>query len=257
MNELQNQLSKLLEKKKKHQFSLKELNDSIKELKNYRDKENARVKEYKKLRSEALKKVNELHKKLSSLQKHFEVGEDSNYFALKKDYDALNWKYQTEVFSPRVEKRIVAELDELERRMLASKEAKQAKQKLSKIYKKLKKARAEANHYHEMVVNHARESEKHHQALLKLYDRKDAIKERLKEFDAEINSIKRQLNERYAKIKKEGKQAKEEMQEYKRMKDNAYRKKLKKKAAEALEKFKKGKKVTIEELALIEEFKLG
>ena len=256
MKELKNQLKKLFEKKKKHQAILKKLGHDISHIRTLRDKENEKVKGYKRLRSDALKKVSKLSKKLFEFQNKLNISNVSDYYKLKKEYEALEWKYQTEVFSPRVEKKIVAELDELERRMLVSKEVRQARKEFSKIRNELKKARDEANNFHELVVQHANESEKHHKELLKLYSSRDSAKEKLKELDNEINLVKSKLDEEYSKIKKENKQVKKELSDYKKKKDEKQRQKLRKRAVEALEKLKKGKKVTIEEFALIEEFGL-
>ena len=256
MNDLKKQLSKLFDRKSKYKQKLREINAEAKQVKKIRDKENEKVKEYKKLRNEIVKEISEISKQLKSIQIVRDNGEESTYSKLKKEYDSLNWKYQTDVFSPSTEKRIVAKLDELEARMLASKELKENKKKLSKLYSKIKKLRQKASDYHELVVIHANESEKNHKQLINFYSRKDAIKEKIKELDDEINSIKSQLDELHEKEKSQSRKVKRELQEYAGRKKKEYEDKLKARALEALEKFKKGKKITIEEFALIEKFNL-
>ena len=256
MKELKEKLFKLIEKKKKYIFSLKEVNDIINQEKKLRDKENDKVKIYKKSRDENSSKISKLSKKLNSFQKQLNVSKDSSYFLLKQDYDKLNWRYQTDVFSVKVEKQIVAELDNLESRMLVSKEVKEARTEFSKISKELRKLRADANHFHEQVQIHAKESEKHHREMVKYYARKDSIKLKLKEFDDEIKVVKDELDEKYKLIRKEDNEIKKRTSDDKEELNKKYKLRIKDKALIAFEKFKKGKKITLEEFALLEEFDL-
>lgn len=256
MKELKEKLGKLIEKKKKYLASLREINEIVKQEKMLRNKENEKVKTYKKSRNEITPKISKLSRKLSKFQEQLKVSRGSDYFALKEEYERLNWRYQTDVFSVKIEKKIVAELDDLESRMLASKEVREARTEFSKISKELRKLRIDANHFHEQVVLHAKESEKHHNGMIKYYARKDSIKLKLKEFDDEIKFVKDELDAKYKLIRKENEEVKKRTSDDREELDKKYKSRMKEKAVIALEKFKKGKKITIGEFALLEEFDL-
>ncbi|MEM0372422.1 MAG: hypothetical protein QXO69_01070 [archaeon] len=258
MEDLRRELDKLVEEKKALISALNENYEKYKTEKKARDANNAKVKEAKEKRERILDQVADVRSKLKRLDKELEKMSEGlgSYSQISKEYEELNWRYQTDVFSPAAEKKIVKRLDELERQLEQSKGFRDVKKEHYKMLKELRKLRDDASASHETVLLNAAESEKHHQELVRLFEEKDKLEKKLKEKNEKIAEVRAKLGEAIETTRRKRTEEKAAIEKEKKEIKDEQRKKLEEKAKEVFERFKKGEKVSLQELALLEEFGL-
>jgi phosphoserine phosphatase len=180
---------------------------------------------------------------------------DRPYRVLKNQLEKMDWEYQTGVFSVKREKEMVKRMDDLERQLAKSEILYDKGKEVHAIQKELRELYAEANVYHQLVLNHASESEKHHQEAIKCFKRIDELSSDIDKIDEKIVKTKMEADNVHAEFlinKRELLGA--EKKKWKKEKGIAEipDSELRKKAEKILEDFRNGKKITIEELSLLE-----
>jgi phosphoserine phosphatase len=231
-----------------------------------RDKENVKVAEAKAKRGALLDEVKKQRaefEKILSLLNTMKDAVGGSYAALKQRFDELDWEYQTGVFSIKKEKEMVKEMDELERLLNRSEKLRDKQKDVRERQKKIRELYNESSIYHDLVLTHAKESEAKHKAMIDCRKKIDELSAKIKALDEDIKKNKAQADEAHGELlgerkKSEGESEKERRSEesQRREKEKDFEAKLRKKAEQALTNFKQGKKVTMEELALMERFEL-
>ncbi|RLG21628.1 hypothetical protein DRN74_01860 [Candidatus Micrarchaeota archaeon] len=223
----------LVQKKNNLRKKLRDIKKKVVDLKKKRDEKNKTVAENKEKRKKATAKIIAIKAELDVLNKKMKDAPEKAYALLKKEYDRLNWRYQTEVFSRKREEAIVKRLDELELEMERAREYEELRRRYKKLIRQMKALKEDAKTYHEIVIQNAAESEAYHRELVKLYDCMDELKK-------ELSSVEKQL--------------KEEFPEAKSIVRKSQKREMKQKATQILEEFKKGKKkITTEDLAVLQQ----
>jgi uncharacterized coiled-coil DUF342 family protein len=248
-DELNSKVKQLREERRQVIEQMKALKPVIREEKEQRNKANEEVKSLKEKRVAAFVEINKIKKELDEIVKlvgNFNESVGGSYRLLKEDLKQLEWDYQTGVYSIKKEKELVKEMDNLEKEIARSEILHDKKIKLSSSQKKLRELYLEANIYHNLLINRAKESEKHHDAMMKKIREIEALDKKIIELDKETENT--------------GEEADRWHDELSKIKPPARRPEIsdeiKKRAEEILENFKSGKKVTMEELALLEELGL-
>ena len=256
MQEQKQKLTKLLSEKKEMLDQLRELKNRFETEKKLRDEHNKKVKESKEKRACIFDQVNDIRKKLIKFDKEMEgmSQQSETYRDDKEEYDKLSWRYQTDVFSPQTEKKIVKRLDELENILEQGKEFAETKKEHVKLLKELKKLRIEASTYHQLVTTHAMESEKHHKELVAMFEQRERLEKKLSETSKKIDEIKASLGEEYEKTKAEDREDRAVITKEKEEIKQSQRSKMMERAKEVYAKFKRGEKVSLNDLALLDEF---
>ncbi len=219
---------------------IRELKKRIESEKALRDEENKKVVEFKKKRNDLLDKMTVLRVELAKLESELEKSSDivdEPFGELKKAYKDLDWKYQTGVMSHAKEKDIVKTLQEMEKKILIASEIMEKRKKLNQLFKEIRKLKIESDINHALVKKHAAESEKHHQNMLAAYDQLSKL-----EFKARQQSPVRHITKPIKRI----------VQRFGGKQDD----KLRIKAEQILVDFKKGKKIPLQDLALLEKYGL-
>lgn len=214
------------------------LRHKISKAKKGRDEKNRLVVESKKKRNDASSKIVEIKKKLSELNCLVNDAPSESYSQLKREYDSLNWQYQTEVMGRKSEERVVKRLDELEHMVGKAKNFQSHKKDYNELIRQLKDLKTDSKTQHELVLKNAAESEAFHTELVKLYDLSDKAK-------ADLEMVEKRIAEEFpGEVPKPRKKA----ESSKEMKDMA---------RALMEDFRGGKKkLTLEDLAILQQHEL-
>lgn len=254
LKEERDQLNKrtqtLIKKSKETTSRVKKLRAELKEKKSLRDEENEKVKEFKEKRDAVNAKINERLKEINKIQNSMndtKSDSDLNPHQAKKQLERLEWKVQTEVIGIKQEEKIVKRIEELQESMKSGEEFFENRKKLSTIKKELDELRKEAQAFHEVMLEHARKSEFYHQEMVKMYEQLKSLEPEFKEVSDKITKAKKKADKAHtqyiSKYKDEKGQTKKEISES-----------MKKRADQLMEEFKKGKKLTTDELQVIQKY---
>ncbi len=242
-------VKELGEEKRKFVEDIKALNTIIKQEKDSRDKANQEVKSLKEKRVASFEEIKKLKKEMDELLKVLEKFKDSmggSYGMLKEELKQMEWEYQTEVHSIKKEKELVKQMDELEKYIAKSELLYDKKKNLIRIQHSLRDLYTEANVYHGLLMNRAKDSEKHHDSMMKNI-------RQIGDLDKKISDLEKNIREAREEADKYHKELKDTM---KTEPTTANMEELRKKGEQILANFKSGKKVTMDELALLQQLGL-
>ncbi|MCD6414277.1 MAG: hypothetical protein J7L23_01460 [Candidatus Diapherotrites archaeon] len=249
-SELSDQARMLSKQAREATSRVKKLRAELRENKKKRDEENAKVKEFKEKRDmvnlrirEKIREVNLIQDGIKDLKKNLGVP----FNQARKQLERLEWKLQTEVFSVKEEEKIVRHIEELEEMTKSSKEFVEKRKRLEKIRRELDDLRKEAQAFHEIMIEHARQSEFYHQKMVEIYDKLKALEPDFKEVTEKITKAREQAF-------KARKKYVEKYKEVKGKTETEIREEMEKEAAKLLEGFRKGKKLTTKELQIIQQY---
>lgn len=240
---------------------LKNLRSEILNLKNARDEINAKVKELKKQRSlikmeidQKLTDLKDLKKKLESLTKR---KPKRNLTSLEKDVESLEWKIQTTPLSLQDEKTLVEQVRELESQISLHKKIEQLNQRRIELKAELKALQARADLCHKTIVENAEKSQQIHGEMLKKIEEVKKIKSEADYFHRLYLQTREKIKPLHVEITKildEIKSFKEEISaEEEKERKEAEEKLLENLEKKAIEKMKRGEKLTWEEFKVLVE----
>ncbi len=216
-----------------------ELNEKIKQLKLERDKENSAAKE---LAAE--------HKKLR------EKAPAGNFKQVEKEIKNLEWRLQTSVLDMKKEDALVKRIEEL-KKQLASFGG------LIKLEKEIEKHRRASKKIHDEIVRLSNESQEHHNKFIEAVNK-------IKELEAEIDKLNQEKGEIASNLDKLSSELdasagrlrvlEKEVKKLEAATDRRGSKKsereMKEQAKELYERFKKGEKLSLEDIYMLQRFNL-
>ncbi len=242
------------------------------ELKKKRDAENEKVQEFKKKRQEAESRAGKILTQLQALRSQIdELPKADSPGRLKAELERLEWEQMTEAVSAKAEKELSRRINELRAQLGPAEKMRGVFAQLKPLEDQLRAASAEVRIYRTELTKHAKASDTHHEAMLKLYKKAESLSkkigENLKELDQkralldeerkeffQIQGQYRQTEEsQRAAFRSEEKAERDRMQSEKQAERNAIKKKATAIAEKALEKFRAGGKLTWEDLQAIQE----
>ncbi|MBI5036048.1 hypothetical protein HZC09_01770 [Candidatus Micrarchaeota archaeon] len=254
------QVQSLVLKNKEALANMRELYATAKSEKEKRDGENAKVKELKGQKAkaeEAVAKAKEAMDKSDAALKNLQ--EMDNPRELKRQIEQLEWIQQTEA-SPKEEKELSKKINDLRKKLPAAEEKSGAFAERAKVRDELRKANAAARETREKMRETAKKSDEHHATYVKALKKASALQEKLseafKDLDQKRALLKTERDE-FDQMRGEIRQQAKEEREKERKEQESIERRQKQKATEmgkeALEGFKKGKKLTLEDLQAIQE----
>ena len=248
-DELNSKVKELNDEKRRLIEDITALNTVIKESRQQRDKANEEVKGLKEKRVASFEEIKKIKKELDELITVLERFKDTmggSYRMLKEELKQMEWEYQTEVHSIKKEKEMVKEMDTIEKEIAKSELLYDKKRKLTTLQRKLRDLYTEANVYHGLLINRAKESEKHHDTMMKSLREIEKVEDSLDKLNVEVKKAREEADKYHKEYAKE-------IAELPREENLGA---LRSRAEEILANFKSGKKVTMEELALLHKFDL-
>ncbi|MBS7616384.1 hypothetical protein KEJ45_04220 [Candidatus Bathyarchaeota archaeon] len=241
--------------------ALKNLKTEISKLKNARDKINEQVKELKNQRSQLKAEMAQKTDELKSLTKELEAltmkKPPKSFKELKNEAEAIEWKIQTTPTDLQAEKQLVEHAKQVEAQLVIHRKIDQLSQKRLELKAELKALGARIKVCHENVAENAKKSQELHQEMLKKV-------EEAKKLKAEADNFHKcfvQAKEDGKKLQKEIDEILDEIRQLKReIQAEEDAEKLKDQEAiletvekQALEKLKRGEKLTWEEFKILAE----
>ncbi len=231
--------------------------------KHKRDSLTGVVKNTKLTKEEMESRVNVLDAEITKLKdekkKMLEKLGVSDPMMLKRNIKALEFKIETEGLSFEKEKELMKVLSKMKKQYESSKSINDLNRKLDDKFREIRDLRAQLDMTKKIVQVSAKESQKHHVELIESSKEIDELKKKENEFEEKIGAIKgemhgitEELDKRNAKIDELRKTLHENNVQLKEDVDKANQEILKHKDEEVKEKLKTGKKLTTEDLLILQ-----
>lgn len=238
----------------------------IKDAQSYKEKRNSLtsvVKTNKLSKEESEKKILFLEEEIKKLREEKrkileKLGVDDP-MRLKKSIKQLEFKIETEGLTFEKEKELMKVLSKMKKQYASSKSVDEIEKKLDVLFRELRQLREEMDLSKKIVQHTAKESQKQHLELIESSKEIDELRTKEQKFEDEIGSIKSEMHtlsdEMSSRIDKfEGvkKTLHENNVQFKEDQDKTNAEKLKAKDEEVQDKLKKGKKLTTEDLLVLQ-----
>jgi len=276
INELNQKLSQLRDEKEilivemdKRAGERDALNERVKtsrteidELRRQRDELNASVQELRKMRAQPRSRVHEKIEEIRNVQDSISNIQTKrrpagNPQTLQQEFDNIEWEIQTSSLSLEEEKELVEKARELETQLKTHKRIKQLKEKISDLRTQVKSLDTESGGYHEELKEKAGRSQEIHESLQKKIT---AMKELKKEADAKhavfvetkekLKPVQDEIRKTMDELNRLRNESRLEEEEKKKQTENVLRSELEQRA---MEKLKKGEKLSWEEFQVLAE----
>ena len=243
-------VSDVVEENRKNIQHYREVLYGADEAKGKRDVENEAVAEAKKKREESNAKFEEMKKELAEKEKTAAgIGETGNFYGLQRDLERTEWLLQTEATSPKKEKEMSKRAKEIREELGKSKKAYALRQEVHVLRERLADMATEAKAAHLAVVLHAKESDAMHTKMLKLRGEAETLSKSISENLEKIPPAERpSMNESQERRAPPRERRQERPIQVTQPKSGD----LNEEADRVLERFKKGEKISSEEIQLLQ-----
>ena len=259
---LKEEAKKFLDERNNLAKQSKNMKDEVSDLKNNRNALNQEVRKLKLKREKLRKKESEnrdrVHPILNSLTKS-KLKIPRNVLGLKAERDKLEWIMQTNPLSRKKEQQLIEQIRNVEKKLVEYDRVNDLEDEISKRRAEIKSLRLQMDSSYEKQVEMSRKSDAYHNEMLQLYSKAEGLRkesdhahDKYNECLEKLFQIRKEYIQQIGRVK-ELRNKLYEISKIKSMETNEARKK--KTVNYALEKFKKEKKVTLEELKIL--FKNG
>lgn len=263
---LNSEVKKFSQRIRKIKDGQKELFEEAGKEKKLRDEANAMVKENKQKRDVLTGECKSLEKKVEEYRELRDSEKSEEYIppqVLKKKINDVNWEIETESRNAREERELIDEIKKMKTELKRIKKSDKYHKKMREVLIELKTKRLESRRYHSNVIEYVKKSDIHHKKLNELLDQLRPQRKEMREISRELEKARKKANKKHREFLETRKSIKEflkrEKEERRKGKENELRKmenKLRERAEKILKEYKGGKKLTLEELALLDKFKL-
>ncbi|MBI5225988.1 hypothetical protein HY994_01975 [Candidatus Micrarchaeota archaeon] len=166
------------------------------ELKKSRDSQNEKVQEFKKKRKDAETKANAILTQLQALRSQLDsLPKAQSPGHLKAELERLEWEQMTEAVSAKAEKELSRRINDLRNQLGPAEKLKGVFAEIHPLEEQLRAASAEVRIYRNELSKHAKASDAHHEAMLKLYKKAQSLSKKIGENLKELDAKKALLDE--------------------------------------------------------------
>ncbi len=269
LDELEKELQIWMQKRDEKNNEVKQLRQKGREYKARRDEINKQIQELKKNREEINAKLDLLYQEI--LEYKTKRDEYNQLRRMKmapekiqEKIEKLEWELQTNPnITPDREKQIVDQIQVLATELEIIQQADRFHKKLVEARKKvdqLKKARRNISLEVQKLAN---QSQQFHEQMIKAFNQADEVKKEADEYHAKVVELREKIREVRRELREIEKKIREYDEKHKELiayrlvarmrakKDTSFEK-----AVEALEKFKRGEKLSLDELLLLQRYNL-
>ena len=231
--------------------NLEKLRNDLKQKKGARDEENSMIQKLKAERDKLNEALKTERTKLNAFRdelKKIKMSSSSDPKKLEKEIERLEWDVQTKHLNAKAEDALWAKINMMRRELKSMSSYVKKKDEVKEVRKSVRKLEKQARDIHAQVIMHSEQSEKYHAELL-------AVFEELKKMDVLLPEMAKKIMDARTEADNAHEGYLNAMgvtQKNRREKDDAERKELKEKADDLLKEFKKGKKISLEELMIIQ-----
>ncbi len=261
-NKLNQKASKLSIKRDELNQKARELVNSAQAHKKERDKYNEKVSEYKAKRDELNEKANKVYARLDKLRKKSNA-KGSSIDELRREIDKLEFRQQTEVLSIDKERQLVDRISSLQEKYLKKKVQLEQDTELKALLEKAQTLWSQASEYHERVTEYANSAQEKHEKMIAAFREVDQIRTDADNVHKEFINTQESADEIHSKFIKTQKEIRDFdklivslKRKSRKDKEDKKRRDTRKKAEEIYDQFKKGEKLSTEDLLLLQRSKL-
>lgn len=241
---------------------IRELRKEVGNLRQRRDQLNEKVQALKRLREKAKLERNEKHAQIAMAQEKIAVlkknrSSPKNLHDIRKEIEDLEWKIQTTAYTLKEEKQLTDQVGALEVQLRTQERLQESEKTLLELRVEEKALQTRAKTHHENLSRLADQSQGSHQQMLETSKRAQALQKEADEAHQKYIERRQQartLNQKCQQLLEEIKTLREKIREVEDEKranrEMALRKELEEKA---LEKLKRGEKLTWEEFQALSE----
>jgi len=261
LDDLDSQAQKWAEKRSSVHERIKKLQAEASDLRSKRDALNEKVHELKGLREKARKKQKENRVKTSKLSEELKAlmkrKPPLSMGETQRKIGSLEWKIQTSSLTLEEEKPLVEQVKYLETQLLVHKQIQKLKGNINELRTQNEKLEAEAKSFHEQLSEVAEQSQTFHEKSLEILNQIRAIR-----VQADVAHTRyvwttqqsQELHKKYVNIAGQIKSLKQKLRRAEeRKKAERQTELLTELEKKALEKLKRGEKLTLEEFKVLAE----
>lgn len=249
------------EKRDKFNSEFKRLKAEAAELKKIRDEINTKVKELKQQRNQMIAEIAQKNRELKCLRDQIKVlimkKPPESVNALQREIEAIEWKIQTTPLSLQEEKQLVEKVKRLEVQLKIHRKIEELNQKKLELTTDLKALEARAKSLHDRIVNEAERSQQIHEEMIKKLEEAKRLKVEAGVFHKfflqareKVNPVKEEIKKILEEMRKLREEVAAEALEEKRRSEESLLDNI---AKTAMEKLKRGEKLTWEEFKILTE----
>ena len=258
-NQLHLKSKKLADQRDELNSSIREVRNKIHDHKNIRDELNERVKYSKDQRNKLNKTYIEIKKKLDALVRSHSTDLGFNINDLKKQLATLENEQMTQPMSPQKEKKLIETISDIHTKIKEQEKKLNNDPKLKKIVEEEKLIKQKAEKQHDMVEKLALRAQEEHENMISLIRQLNNMIRKVNEIQEEIVNTKIKADS----VHREFIDCVDKIHDYERevssIKESKYKKKkiaettiVQKEANEIFERFKRGEKLSTEDLMALQ-----
>lgn len=233
--------------------------DQATEHKKKRDELNEKVREAKEQRDTWNKRYSELASELFELRKSIAPKSGIPTSKLKRDLKSLEFKQMTSVLSPEKEKELVEQMSRLQQEIKKREESLRNNKAYKELLDRVNEAKENAERFHKMVAELADAAQKEHEEMARLYDRADDVRRQADEAQSKFVETKLLADEEHRKHIEAIHQVHDYdkilyglRQKQRRPRRAEDEEKMVRDAEQIYEKFRKGEKLSTEDLMILQ-----
>jgi len=258
-DDLHLQSKKLAKERDDLNAEVRALRNKIKEHKKKRDELNERVKHAKEKRDELNKAYLSAKKKLREIEKSRSSALGVNISRLKKELKKLELEQMTKPMTPAKEKEVIEQIAQLHLKIKDYEKKLSEDVKLKRALEELQIAREKAEKQHAQVETLADKAQSEHENMIKLLKQSDNLIKKVNELQEKIVFVKIEADkthkefiecvDRIHELERIISSTKEKHKRERREKETSS---IKREAYEVFERFKRGEKLSTEDLLLLQ-----
>jgi uncharacterized coiled-coil DUF342 family protein len=258
-NQLHIKSKQLAEERDKLNSSVRDLRNKISDHKKNRDDLNERVKHAKEQRNILNKNYSEVKKKIEELQKERASVDGANLNDLKKQLRNLENEQMTQPMSPQKEKKLIEVISEIHSKIKKHEEKLNKDPRLKKAIENEKIIKQKAEKQHDLVEKLAKRAQEEHEGMINLIKQLDNMVIRVNEVQEtivmtkiEADNVHRDFIECVDKIHDLERTISSEQEKKHKKKREVEATTAQKEANEIFERFKRGEKLSTEDLMALQ-----
>ncbi len=238
---------------------VRQMRNQISEHKKRRDEYNERVKHAKEQRNEIIRNHFDLKKKIKDLERERSSASGINLNSLKQNLRKLETEQMTQPMSSKKEKKLIETIKDMHMKIKEEEERLNKDPKLKKAIEEEKTAKQKAEKQHDIVEKMAKKAQEEHQSMIELFDQLDNLVKKTTEIQENIvltkieaDTVHREFIDYVNNIH----ELEKRISGFEKTKDK--RKKMadvsavQKEANEIYERFKKGEKLSTEDIMILQ-----
>ena len=256
---LHSQSKKLAQERDDLNAKIRQIRNQINEHKTRRDEYNERVKHAKEQRNELLKNHMDMRKTIKDLERTRSTTSGINLNRLKQSLRKMETEQMTQPMSPQKEKKLIESIKELHQKVKDEEEKLNQDPKLKDAIENEKQLKQKAEKQHDVVEKIAKKAQEEHQVMIELLTQLDNLSKRTLDIQEKIVHIKidadavhKEFIDHVNKIHDLEKQITTTEKTRDRKKKIADVSATQKQANDIFERFKRGEKLSTEDLMILQ-----